>query len=1038
MKLQKLYFSICLLLGALSINAQMKQLRLDAKTALIEKPVIEQPISFSARSVRGSVLFDPAKYKLPKLTAGQAVIKVIARSASGKAIAFEGKLKTAKDERHLPVEEKVKTYLSQVARVAGSTGLDKQHEVLAIQTDSKGELHIKVQQKCHDLPVFGAELTLHTTDGDIDFVMGRTWPTESIEMVSLSEGAEQSLTRVWADMGTNPPVIAFGQWSHLLKNKSELGYLPVSESELRLVYHHTVYKNAVERWEYFVDATSGEVVKKYASICKFHNHQRGESCANNVTTNTFPLAQEKLSNGVMIDPLDGTATATAQDLFNINRTINTYQVGNKFYMIDGSRSMFKPASSMPNDPQGVIWTIDAFNTAPQNSDFNADHITSSNNAWSNKTGVSAHYNGGKSYDYFKNVFNRNSISGSGGNIVSFINIADEDGSSMGNAFWNGAAMFYGNGDNAFQPLAKGLDVAGHEMTHGVVQNTANLEYQGESGALNESFADVFGVLIDRDDWLIGEDVVKTTAFPSGALRSMQDPHNGASTNDFNRGWQPKKYSERFKGSEDNGGVHINSGIPNHAFFLFASNVGKDKAEKVYYKALDQYLTKSSQFIDCRIAVIRAAREEYGDAAANAAAAAFDAVEVFGGQGGSYEDDVDLNPGQDLILFTSENKEKLYIYTADGDAVANPLTNTNPISKPSISDDGSLIVFVADDQRIHYIDINWQAGTAEENILQTSGNWRNAAISKDGTKLAALRSVEENFIVIFDLIKGTGANFELTNPTFSTGITTGDVLYADAMEWDFSGEYIMYDAINRVESNSGFNIEFWDIGFIKVWNNSSKNFALPDQIEKLFPALDEGLSVGNPTFSKNSPYIIAFDYLEDDQYYILGANIEDGEVGLVYENSDIGYPSFSRLDNAIIFNEVGFFGTDLSIVGLENDKITATPGSEFVYAEGYSWGVWFSNGERKVTAVSEVNANPKDMNLAPNPAKDLLMVTVPENGFDPLTLEIFDLTGKMVQSQSWPGSQKTAAIAVESLTTGAYVIRCTAEDAAPLVKKFIKL
>ena len=91
---------------------------------------------------------------------------------------------------------------------------------------------------------------------------------------------------------------------------------------------------------------------------------------------------------------------TAQDLFNINRTINTYQVG-KFYMIDGAHSMFKSSSNMPNDPQGVIWTIDASNTAPQNSNFNADHITSNNNSWSNKTGVSAHYNGGKAYDYLK-------------------------------------------------------------------------------------------------------------------------------------------------------------------------------------------------------------------------------------------------------------------------------------------------------------------------------------------------------------------------------------------------------------------------------------------------------------------------------------------------------------------------------------------------------------------------------------------------------------------------------------------------------------
>ncbi|MBK7789267.1 MAG: M4 family metallopeptidase [Saprospiraceae bacterium] len=1038
MKLHKLYFFACLLFGVFSVNAQMKQLRFDAKSAQIEKPVITQPLSFSTRTVNGPVLFEPTNYKLSNLSAGLPVIRVIARSSTGRPIAFEGRLKNAKDARHLPIEEKVKTYLSQLAWVAGSKGLDKQHEIVAIQTDNKGEHHIKVQQKCNDLPIFGAELTLHTTEGDIDFVMGRTWPTESIGAVAESEGADHSLTRVWADMGTNPPVIAFGQWSHLLKNKSELGYLPVSESELRLVYHHSVYKNAVERWEYFVDAFNGEVVKKYQSICKFHNHQDGESCDNNVVVNSKPLMQKELNDGLVVDPLNGVATATAQDLYNINRTINTYQVGSKYYMIDGSRSMFKPASSMPNDPQGVIWTIDAFNTAPQNSDFNADHITSNNNTWSNKTGVSAHYNGGKAYDYFKNVFGRNSISGSGGNIVSFINIADEDGSSMGNAFWNGAAMFYGNGDAAFQPLAKGLDVAGHEMTHGVVQNTANLEYQGESGALNESFADVFGVLIDRDDWLIGEDVVKPAAFPSGALRSMQDPHNGASTNDFNRGWQPKKYSERFKGSEDNGGVHINSGIPNHAFFLFASSVGKDKAEKVYYKVLNQYLTKSSQFIDCRIAVIRAAREDFGDAAANAAAAAFDAVEVLGGQGGNYENNVEVNPGEDLILFTSEDKEKLYIYSADGDAIANPLTNTNPISKPSISDDGSLIVFVAEDQKIHYIEINWQSGTASENILQTNGSWRNAAISKDGTKLAALRSTEENFMVIFDLLTGAGANFELINPTFSTGITTGDVLYADAMEWDFSGEYVMYDAINRVESSSGFNIEFWDIGFIKVWNNSSKNFAIPDQIEKLFPALDEGLSVGNPTFSKNSPYIIAFDYLENDNYYILGANVEDGEVGVVYENSDIGYPSFSRSDDAIIFNEAGFFGTDLSIIELESDKITAKTGSEFVYAEGYSWGVWFSNGERKVTAVSEVNTDLADLRLAPNPVKDQLQITVPEHGFKPLNIEIFDLTGKMLQSQSWQGSQRTTGIGVESLKTGAYVVRCTAEDAAPLVKKFIKL
>ncbi len=100
---------------------------------------------------------------------------------------------------------------------------------------------------------------------------------------------------------------------------------------------------------------------------------------------------------------------------------------------------------------------------------------------------------------------------------------------MDNAFWNGVFMAYGDGNVAFKPLAQALDVAAHEMTHGVIQHTVNLEYRGESGALNESFADVFAAMVDRDDWQLGEDVIKSLGlFPSGALRDMAHPHNGVS------------------------------------------------------------------------------------------------------------------------------------------------------------------------------------------------------------------------------------------------------------------------------------------------------------------------------------------------------------------------------------------------------------------------------------------------------------------------------------------------------------------------------
>jgi hypothetical protein len=166
---------------------------------------------------------------------------------------------------------------------------------------------------------------------------------------------------------------------------------------------------------------------------------------------------------------------------------------------------------------GAVWTISANNTAATT----FSHVSSSNNTFSDKSAVSAHCNGGLAFNYFKATHNRNSINGSGGTIISVVNVADsETGGSMENAYWNGQAMFYGNGGSAFTPLAGALDVAGHELTHGVVSNSANLEYEGQSGAINESMADVFGAMIDRDDWKMGEDLENSIAIYPNPVNNM--------------------------------------------------------------------------------------------------------------------------------------------------------------------------------------------------------------------------------------------------------------------------------------------------------------------------------------------------------------------------------------------------------------------------------------------------------------------------------------------------------------------------------------
>ncbi|MFZ1704565.1 MAG: M4 family metallopeptidase [Saprospiraceae bacterium] len=938
----------------------------------------------------------------------------------GLPVYIKGKMD--KIAKNLSIEAQAYAYIEAAKPLMKITDGNISFQLVNTHLDELGIHHFRMQQYYKNIPVYGAEIILHGSEEGFDFLNGQ---------YSHQIFLDQTLPNIEFEEAEQFVLSDFPNWLPLLENQrpflpnkridSELVIFKDKNQIFSLVYHISAYPNIGERWEYFIDANTGKILDKYPSLCKFHafGKTKGESCnheLDGLNTNTrlaFPF-------------FDGKADAVAKDLLNVNRLINTYQVGSNFYLIDASRDMFSNQSSFPNDPVGTIWTINAFNTSPAKSNFNYDHVTSSNNTWTNSpAGVSSHYNGGKAFEYFRIVHNRNSIDGKGGNIVSFINVADDDGSSMGNAFWNGAAMFYGNGDNAFLPLARGLDVAGHEMSHGVIQNTANLVYQGESGALNESFADIFGVMIDRDDWEIGEDVVKSSAFPSGALRSMSNPHNGAQTNDFGRGWQPKHYNERYTGNEDNGGVHINSGIPNHAFFLFSSAVGKEKAERVFYRALSQYLTKSSKFVDCRVAVVKATNDLYGASEANAAKKAFTDVGILGDSGGTYENDAPQNPGQDFILFTDQNKNGLYMASAAGQPVsfANPLTSRSIISKPSISDDGTEIVYVGADKKLYYILINWSTNQKQEFVLGDDPVWRNAVISKDGFKIAAVTEELVNEIYVFDF---TGTNvvsniFELYNPTFTNGVITGDVKYADAMEFDISGEYIMYDAENEINGNSG-NITYWDIGFIKVWNNSSSTFAL-GSIEKLFSALPNDVSTGNPTFSKNSPYIIAFDYIEGGFSYLVGANLETGNVQTIFENDILAYPTYSSNDNQMMFDYEDVFDLTIARINLQANKISSVANSGIIWAEGFRWATWFSNGDRVLSGNQDPVFDHYKLFVFPNPAHQDVFVTFENEDASEGMILLYDVHGKVVLTQNIsliPGHNEIQ-IPVSSIQSGTYFI-----------------
>ena len=171
------------------------------------------------------------------------------------------------------------------------------------------------------------------------------------------------------------------------------------------------------------------------------------------------------------------------------------------------------------------------------------------------------------------------------------------GEDYNNAFWNGTQMVYGDGDGElFDRFTKRIDVIGHELTHGITEYEAALNYQGQPGALNESFSDVFGSLIkqytlkqtvDKADWLIGKGVFSKKV-KGVALRSMQQPGTAYYDPTIGKDPQPGHMKNYVKTSNDNGGVHINSGIPNRAFYLAAIEIrgyGWEKTGKIWYITL---------------------------------------------------------------------------------------------------------------------------------------------------------------------------------------------------------------------------------------------------------------------------------------------------------------------------------------------------------------------------------------------------------------------------------------------------------------------
>lgn len=899
-------------------------------------------------------------------------------------------------------------------------------QLLSVQSDELGIHHVRFQQLYHGIPVWGADLYVHLrSDGTLYLLNGRYIPTPvGVPLqprVSPSEAIERA--RDYLRQYT------------VLAPLPELPGLPSTEPQATLVlfphpvtgalflcYEVSLHANLLEDYTLFVDALDGTVRWRILTTCSWHQHTPSVSPI--VPTVSLPATSRRSAAvGTFVD-------ASGTDANGVSRSFRVYRHDDgTYYMIWDLPSLDRSASQLPNRVKGgaVTLTANYRDVDPQNPQLY--HITSPDNTWRDPVAVSAHYNAFASDRYYRTTHSRNAIDGQGGTIISIIH-ATYQGRPMANAYWNGGLkiMVYGDGDGyQHNPFAAALDVAAHEMTHGVTQHSANLVYQFQPGALNESFSDVFAIMVDRDDFLLGEDLQG----PGSTKIATRDIANPSNPNVESPQPSHMNQYENLPIDQDNGGVHINSGIPNRAAYLIIQALGREKTERIYYRALTQYLTRTSEFIDCRRAVIRAAQELYGQAEANACAQAFDAVGILdgGGSGGGSGNEVPpvqggipmlalLGPDGVLGIVRTDTWQGGILSTTDPRTRALVGQDGFPLSQLSTARTGDRIYFVNQQNKLAYADLT-QRQFYELTLPLT--NLRNACISSDGRVASLVTTALDRSIYLTD--GRTVARLELL-PEAPDGGRVTTIWLADVMSWtpNMKQPRLAFDAFN-VLPLQGDTLAYWNI-------YEAYFTATPPPIYELIPPSPREFSLGNITYSNTDPDLVAFNYIDHrtGTFETILANLQTGQIAALgtsqwtYQGQplwDVQRPSFSPDSRflALVAPQTRL----LLLVDLQTGQIGASQGEVPYYHPR-----WFVLGG---TGIALPTVAEQNIVVRALPSGELsIRYTLPETA--PVELELVSLLGTRVALLQ-PTQWRTAGTYEERfqlpLASGFYVLHCRLGD-----------
>ncbi len=729
------------------------------------------------------------------------------------------------------------------------------------QTDDLSQTHLRFDQTYKGLLVWPAELIVHLDpNGHVDLLNGAFVPTPKkldtvpvIDEVTAIEYARTALTD-----GDKAEVSA-----------SELIIYAPGDTPPRLAWKLELDIDLTSHWLVVIDAINGDELTAYSQI--MHQHVSG----------------------------------SGTDLFGITRPLNVWQQDGFFWMFDTSKSMFDPNA----DPRerGVIWIYDAQNQPPTSDpEIVADLIPpapvvnsrSSTSGWL-PDAVSASYNLSQAYDYYRERHSRDSYNGEGASIHAMVRL----GQNFRNAFYNPGLNLIAFGDGL--PYAGALDVVGHELTHSVIQYSADLVYRNQPGALNEAFSDIFGEMIEarttgRPDWIMGQ-VLGDRRF----MRNMANP--AAFTFSAGRPY-PTRMSEfvELPLDQDNGGVHINSSIINRAYYLLAAGldgaIGLRDAERIFYRALTVYLTRNSQFIDARLACIQAAEDIFRTESTQTrkTAEAFDAVEIGAVPPTPDLPDIPTVQGPDASLFIYRDQSGQFrlgrLEDARGDE-AHGIQLANAVvaaARPSVSRNGELAVFVNAQNDLCLIGTDgsgeWCAGFP--------GLVASVAMSPDsrfyGFVFRDAQGNADNRITVLDVETGRDRTFTLTAPSYD-GPATDTILRVDAMDFTNDGQWVIYDALNAINFADGSQLRQWSLYALHLATGTNLPLIRP------IP----GLNIAYPSLSQTSDNFLTFDVFDEarNQSTVYTANLNTGNVATITTVAgSYGVPGYTGDDAALVFSK----------------------------------------------------------------------------------------------------------------------------------------